>query len=298
MMRMGNIGAQVAYLNTVKNKMAEEGKTTQDAIKLPGLKNVESQVAIPLLSEGRLVGVLAVESSTPNLFDKRDEIIITILASQAASAIEKARAHLELKRINEHLEALVTQRTAEVVKQKEIIEEKNKNITDSIRYAKRLQDALLPTRKSLDTNLQDHFVLFKPKDIVSGDFYWVNSKDNKLFFSVIDCTGHGVPGAFVSIVAHSNLQRALVLFGLRTPSEILDKISSDVEDVFSRGGSADIKDGMDLALCMLDRANMKLEFSGANNPVYIIREGKLTEIKGDKQPIGHFLNRKKYTNHV
>src|ERR1051326_7223782 len=245
MMRMGNIGAQVAYLNTVKNKMAEEGKTTQDAIKLPGLKNVESQVAIPLLSEGRLVGVLAVESPTQNLFDKRDEIIITILASQAASAIEKARAHEEVKRINEHLEDLVTHRTAEVVAQKEIIEEKNKNITDSIQYAKRLQDALLPTKNSLQSNLQDHFVLFRPKDIVSGDFYWVNSKDNKLFFSVIDCTGHGVPGAFVSIVAHSNLQRALVLFGLRDPAEILDKVNMDVTELFSRGENfSDIKDGM------------------------------------------------------
>ena len=299
LMRMGNIGTQMAYMKTVKTQFAAAGKELKDNIKLPGLSNLQSQVAIPLLSENRLVGVLAVESEKQNVFDSRDELIITILANQAASAIEKARAHLELKHINEHLEDLVIHRTKEVVAQKEIIEEKNKNIMDSIRYAKRIQDALLPGKNYCDTHLKEHFILFKPKDVVSGDFYWVNSKDNKIFFTAIDCTGHGVPGAFVSIMAHGNLQRSLIFFGLRTPAEILDKVNEGVIEMLSKEGNIkEIKDGMDIALCALNREKMQLEFSGANNPMYLIRNNELMEIKGDKQPIGYFENKKNFTNHI
>ncbi len=299
LMRMGNIGTQMAYLKSVKNQFAVLGKEMQENLKLPGLPNVQSQVAIPLLAENRLIGVLAVESDKSNLFDSRDELIITILANQAANAIEKAKAHTGLKHLNEHLEDLVILRTTEVVAQKEIIEEKNKSITDSIRYAKRIQDALLPSISYANENLKDHFILFKPKDIVSGDFYWVNAKHGKVFFTAIDCTGHGVPGAFVSIVAHGNLQRSLVIFGLKTPAEILDKVNEGVVEMFSKGEhGTDIKDGMDIALCAIDRENMKLEFSGANNPLYFIRNGILTETKGDKQPIGHYISRKNFTNHI
>jgi len=141
--------------------------------------------------------------------------------------------------------------------------------------------------------------LFKPKDIVSGDFYWINKKENKLFFAAIDCTGHGVPGAFVSIVAHSGLQRALVLFNLRSPAAILDKLNDNVIDMFSRNNtSSEIKDGMDIALCALDRQAMKLEFAGANNSGYLVREGALIELKADKQPIGQHVSHKNFTNQV
>ncbi|MBI3501462.1 MAG: SpoIIE family protein phosphatase [Bacteroidetes bacterium] len=203
-----------------------------------------------------------------------------------------------LQRQNKILEEKVEQRTHEVVEQKKIIEEKNKDITSSIRYAKRIQDALLPAKKYMDEHMEDYFVLFKQKDIVSGDFYWANKKESKLFFAAIDCTGHGVPGAFVSLVAHGNIQRAIIMFQLRTPSEILDKLNEGVTDVLSRGGETqDIKDGMDISLCGLDRKNMKLEFSGANHPMLLIRNGELKEIRGDKQPIGQFISRKNFTNH-
>ncbi len=297
LMRMGNIGVQRAYLNTVKDQMLAAGQEMKANLKLPGLENVESQVAIPLLLDNNLVGVLAVESEKTNVFDSRDELIITILANQAASAIEKARAHQKLKHINENLEDLVVERTREVVLQKDIIEEKNKDIMDSIHYAKRIQDALLPAKSYAEDHAKDHFILFKPKDVVSGDFYWINQKENKLFFSAIDCTGHGVPGAFVSIVAHSGLQRALILFSLRTPAEILDKLNENITDMFSRDNtSTEIKDGMDITLCALDRDAMKLEFAGANNPMYLLRDGILSEIKGDKQPIGQYFSRKDFTN--
>jgi serine phosphatase RsbU (regulator of sigma subunit) len=296
LMRIGNIGAQMAYVNVVKEQLTDEEKDKKKNIKIPGLPKVQSQVAIPLLVETRLVGVLAVESTEPNLFDKRDELIITILADQAASAIEKARAHTELKHINDHLEELVEHRTSEIVAQKKIIEEKNKSILDSIRYAERIQGALLTPKSYLEEHLKDHFVFYKPKDIVSGDFYWANQKGDKLFFAVIDCTGHGVPGALMSIVAHANLQRAVVIFELQSPADILNKLNETVISLFSKSAEVNINDGMDVALCSLDRSLMKLEFAGANNPMYLVRNGELIEYKGDKQPIGNFISNKDFTN--
>lgn len=203
-----------------------------------------------------------------------------------------------LQRQNQILEDKVEARTFEVVQQKKIIEEKNNDITSSIRYAKRIQDALLPAKKYMDEHMEEYFVLFKQKDIVSGDFYWVNKKDDKLFFAAIDCTGHGVPGAFVSLVAHGNIQRAVIMFQERTPARILDILNEGVTDVLSRGGETqDIKDGMDISLCALDRKNMKLEFAGANHPMLLLRNGALKELKGDKQPIGQHISRKNFTNH-
>src|ERR1051326_6108008 len=224
-MRMGNIGMQMAYTQTVREQFEQAGKTEllKEKIKLPGLPNLQSQVAIPLLVKEKLIGVLAVESDKPNVFDERDELIITIIANQTASAIENARLYeaekirirqlneinSKLKKLNDTLEEKVKERTAEVVKQKELVEEKNKEISDSIAYAKRIQNTILPSRNYCDEHLKDYFILYLPKDVVSGDFYWVNKKDDKLFFAVVDCTGHGVPGALVSMVAHANLQRAV-----------------------------------------------------------------------------------------
>ncbi|OFY62842.1 MAG: hypothetical protein A3H98_09740 [Bacteroidetes bacterium RIFCSPLOWO2_02_FULL_36_8] len=298
LMRVGNIGSQMAYFNSVKKEFAAAGRSMQENITIPGLPNVQSQVAIPLLSEGTLVGVLAVESETASIFDSRDEMIITILANQAASAIEKARTHEELKRINDHLEDLVALKTAEVTRQNNELEEKNKNITDSILYARRIQTAILPSSKYLDEHLRDYFIFHGPRDIVSGDFYWVNKKDNKLFFAAVDCTGHGVPGAIVSMVAHSNLQRALILFGLRKPSDILDKVNEGVMENFKpQDDMPEIQDGMDVALCALDREHKKIEFAGAYRPLILIRNNTLTEIKGNNQPIGHFIERINFTHH-
>ena len=194
----------------------------------------------------------------------------------------------------------------------EIIRKKNKDITDSITYAKRIQNTILPSEKYLQEYLQDYFIFYQPKDIVSGDFYWVNQKDDKLFFAAIDCTGHGVPGALVSMVAHANLQRAVTLFKLRTPAEILDLLNESVQDVFNQQGEG-IRDGMDIALCGLNREKMQLEFSGANNSLYIINSNRKffpensiplgeelpgVEIPGDSQPIGFFENGKKFSNTI
>ncbi len=212
-----------------------------------------------------------------------------------------------VKKQNQRLEATVKERTAEIVaqkeiveRQKELVEEKNQDIMDSIRYAKHIQDAILPSDEFVKDCFSDAFILFKPKDIVSGDFYWVKRKGNKILFAAVDCTGHGVPGAFVSIVGNNGLNRAVNEFNLITPGEILDKLTVLVEEAFKQQGtegSDDVKDGMDIALGVLDLDTNVLEYAGANNPLYILRGTELMETKADKQPIGSFENRKPFTTH-
>lgn len=204
----------------------------------------------------------------------------------------------------EELEKIVQERTHEIAEQNHLlehqkaeIEEKTNDILDSIKYAKRIQNTILPGEDKLSKIFEhDHFVLYKPKDIVSGDFYWATRFENKSIFSAIDCTGHGVPGAFVSIVGFNALNRTVNEFKLRQPAAILDKLTELVVDTFSQSES-NIKDGMDIGLCSIDNTTLKLEFSGANNPCVIIRNGEAIELKPDKQPIGEFEERKPFTNH-
>ena len=180
---------------------------------------------------------------------------------------------------------------------KRIVRKRNKEISDSIMYAKNIQTAILPSVKLLNNLIPNHFMFYHPKDIVSGDFYWIERKENKVFVSVVDCTGHGVPGAFVSIIGHGCLNRAVNEFNLTKPSDILDKLNELVEDTFSKS-EKEIRDGMDMALCCIDLKNNTLEFAGAYNSLYYIQDGILSEIKGDKQPIGHYFERKPFTNHT
>lgn len=184
----------------------------------------------------------------------------------------------------------------EITRQKEIIEERNREVRDSITYAKRIQTAILPPDKLIRQYLPDSFVLFKPKDIVSGDFYWMERVGNKVLFAAVDCTGHGVPGAMVSVVGNSGLNRAVKEFGLSQPAAILDKLTGLVEETFAKSES-EVKDGMDISLCCLDTGTNILEWAGANNPVWVIRNGILQETKADKQPIGAFDHRRPFTNH-
>jgi serine phosphatase RsbU (regulator of sigma subunit) len=212
-----------------------------------------------------------------------------------------------VKQQNERLEQIVEERTHEIAlqnqkleHQKEEIEEKTKDILDSIKYAKRIQNTILPSEEKLNHIFDhEHFVLYKPKDIVSGDFFWAARFDNKTVFSAIDCTGHGVPGAFVSIVGFNGLNRTVNEFKLRQPAAILDKLTEIVVQTFSQSDTSksNIKDGMDLALCALDNATLKLEFAGANNPLIVVRNKEIIEIRGDKQPIGEFDDRVPFTNH-
>ena len=209
--------------------------------------------------------------------------------------------------VNERvLEQKVIERTAEVVKQKEEIEVQNEKIselytevTDSIKYAKRLQEAILPPDDFVNRIMPNSFVLYKPKDIVSGDFYWMGEKNGKTYFAAVDCTGHGVPGAFMSIVGYNALNNALSKFD--TPATILDSINKEISQTLHRNSSGPTtKDGMDLALCSYNIETKELEYAGAYNPLYLIRNNEVEQIKADKFPIGSYFDDepKTYTNHV
>ena len=183
-----------------------------------------------------------------------------------------------------------------VEEQKEIIEEKNREIVDSISYAKRIQSAILPSDETIRQVLPDAFVMFQPKDIVSGDFYWLDEKGDEVFFAAVDCTGHGVPGAMVSVVGHNGLNRVLNEFKITEPAAMLDKLNLLVEETFEHSTET-VKDGMDMGICCLNRKTKVLQYAGANNPLYLVRDGELIEYKADKQPIGKFDYRTAFTNH-
>jgi serine phosphatase RsbU (regulator of sigma subunit) len=189
----------------------------------------------------------------------------------------------------------VRQAKIEVEEQKHLVEEKNQEIIDSIGYAKRLQEAILPTDRSINTNFDQNFVLYLPKDIVAGDFYWMEKIGNKVLLAAADCTGHGVPGALVSVVCHNALNRAVREFGIEQPAQILDKVTDLVIETFDQGVE-EVKDGMDICLCSFDFENNKVEYAGANNSLYRVHESELIEIKATKQPVGKYTNRKVFEN--
>jgi serine phosphatase RsbU (regulator of sigma subunit) len=196
---------------------------------------------------------------------------------------------------------IIEQQKVKVIQQKEDVEfahkeleEKNQEILDSILYAKRIQSAILPSVKLVKEYLKESFILYKPKDVVAGDFYWMEQKDGKVLFAAADCTGHGVPGAMVSVVCNNGLNRSVREHGLTIPGEILDKTREIIVKEFQKS-EEDIKDGMDIALCSIE--GMKLQYAGAYNPLWIIRNGEIIETKANKQPIGQFENPEHYTTH-
>ncbi len=200
----------------------------------------------------------------------------------------------ELAENERKLEEKVAQRTQEVVEQKEEVERQRqrveglyKDLTDSIRYAQRLQASILPAEEWIEERYPDHFILFKPKDIVSGDFYWFDEKNGIQFFSAVDCTGHGVPGAFMSLVGHNGLDQALNEHEITDPGKILDDLNKSASHTLNKTTEDhSVNDGMDLALCSIDFQAKKLHYAGANNPLYLIRNGELFQYKADKVPIG------------
>lgn len=198
------------------------------------------------------------------------------------------------------LEEKVKERTLKIEKQKEEIEEQKKHITDSIYYARRIQNAILPSFKLISSHLKDYFILYLPKDIVSGDFYWVHETDGLFMLAAVDCTGHGVPGAFMSIVGFNQLNQAVTVKKARSASTILDELNKGVITTLNENKTeGSIKDGMDMALCILDLKSRKAEFAGANNPMYLIRNKKLIKYKADRFPIGAFEGSKPqlFVNH-
>jgi serine phosphatase RsbU (regulator of sigma subunit)/Tfp pilus assembly protein PilF len=189
----------------------------------------------------------------------------------------------------------------EIKNQKLIVEIQNKEITDSINYARQIQQAILPASALIDQFLQNYFILYKPKAIVSGDFYFYSETESRILLAVVDCTGHGVPGAFMSMIGHNLLTQIINEKGLRQPGEILNQLHKGVRNALHQDSEkSENRDGMDIALISLDKDFSKLEYAGANRPLYLIRDGELKDTKGDKFPIGglQYEKERKFSNHV
>ena len=250
---------------------------------------------------------------------KRQQLFLVFLAVVLlAVIIISFIIYKSLKNSNKQKQ-LIEQQKFEVEQQKIIVDNKNKEITDSIIYARRIQQAILPPKEVLSKNLENGFILYKPKDVVSGDFYWMESSnintngalEKAVFLAAADCTGHGVPGAMVSVVCNNALNRAVREFKLTNPAEILDKVRLLVIETFEKS-EEEVNDGMDIALCSLtfqipsaelneSETVATLQYAGANNALYIVKTNdkeKLVEIKPNKQPIGKVDNPEPFTQHT
>jgi serine phosphatase RsbU (regulator of sigma subunit) len=245
-----------------------------------------SLLGIPLKLENKTIGVMTVQSyDKKGVYTKKDEDLLMFVSDHLTRAIEN-------KRIKESID-----------KQHQLVLQQKNDITDSINYAKYIQSSILPRDEKLDLCLREHFVIYKPKDIVSGDFYWITTIENKSVVAAVDCTGHGVPGAFMSMLGAAFLNEIINKEYITHPGVILRRLRKEViRSLQQKGETGEQKDGMDIALCVIDYENMKLQFAGANNPLYIVRNSKykdindkksmesggvtLFEFKGDHMPIG------------
>lgn len=201
----------------------------------------------------------------------------------------KQRANMELEGKNREIE-----------KQKVIVEEKNWAITSSIEYAKRIQDAIMPTIGQIREVLPESFVYYRPKEIVSGDFYWFAQQNGQTFLAAVDCTGHGVPGAFMSMIGNDHLNQIVNVEMVNRPDLILNRLHEEIQITLKqKHGVSENHDGMDVALCAIDRNGMKLRFSSANRYLYLFRNGEMTEFKGDHFNIGGVMHEdvRQYTLH-
>ena len=260
-----------------------------------------SIIYLPLISkEKNQVGVISVQSFSKDAYTNYDIDILNSLAVFVNIALENALMY-------EQVEQKVIQRTAQVVKQKEELEEKNKDITDSINYAKRIQEALLPSKEMRKNLFPEAFIFFKPRDIVSGDFYWFAEKNGKKLIAAVDCTGHGVPGAFMSMIGNSFLNEIVNERSLTRPGLILDKLRNLVIRALKQSETESAaNDGMDISLMSFSEVKLddgsgtklKVDWAGANNPLWLIRNGNCIEYKPDKRPISYSRGQELlYTNH-
>jgi serine phosphatase RsbU (regulator of sigma subunit) len=192
-------------------------------------------------------------------------------------------------KIKQKANTLLEKQKTEINNQKIIIEVKQKEIIDSINYAKRIQYTLLANADFLNEHLPEHFVFFQPKDIVSGDFYWATTINNKFVLVTADCTGHGVPGAFMSLLNMSFLNEAIIEKKIDSPDKILDYVRERIiHSLNPEGAETESKDGMDATVCIYDFKGGWLRFASANNPLWVIRKNELIEFKADKMPVGNY----------
>ncbi|WP_338766650.1 SpoIIE family protein phosphatase [Bernardetia sp. ABR2-2B] len=238
-----------------------------------------SLVYLPLNSEGETIGVLTVQSMKKHKYSSLELDMLDTLGAYTAIALDNIKAY-------------------------QIIANKNTNITDSIRYAQTIQQAVLPIEQELKEYFDEHFVIFRPKDIVSGDFYWATElkteTEHKIFVAVVDCTGHGVPGAFMSMLGHAFLNEAVTQQHLTNPAEILEWLHKEIKTSLRQEQKVNA-DGMDISLCVIDKnhseENIKITYCGAKRPLfYTLPSNELQIVKGNRRSIGGYSRKKKYND--
>jgi len=222
---------------------------------------------------------------------------VFLIRTRYRLTMNEIKSRLELARSKE----IIEQENVVISKQKEELFEKNKEITDSINYAKRIQRAFIPKEDEFKKAFKESFILFKPKDIVSGDFYWIYQIENRTYYATADCTGHGVPGGFMTMLGLSFLEEIVSQNAAKDPADVLNIIRQRIINTLKQTGNAEeSKDGMDVVLCCIDKNKMKLTYAAANNSFYVLRkdekgEKQLIEKKGDKQPCGFFPDPQPFT---
>ncbi len=214
--------------------------------------------------------------------------------------IDQLRENAGLKdKVNRELEGKVRERTREIQTQKEHIEKQNKEIKYSFDYAKKIQNTVLPRNEVFENLFAEHFIFFKPRDIVSGDFYWISQSGSKIVLTAADCTGHGVPGSLMSMLGITMLHEIVNEKDVMHTEEILDHLRLSIARTLKQEGKiGEQKDGIDMALMIYDTANRTLEFSGANNPLYIIRNGEMLEYKGNNMPVAYYEKMSDFTRYT
>lgn len=288
-------GKPVRFPNEKINNLYESGEIT-----LFGAQST-SWLGVPLKLSGNTIGVMAVQCyEKTGAYSAKDEELLVFVSDHIARAIENVRSE-EIHR-KQHL-LLLQQKRA---------------ITDSIRYARRIQKAVLPSPGYIENILTDYFTIFKPKDIISGDFYWVREINGYKVVVVADCTGHGVPGALMSMLGVTLLNEQFRTFGIRKPGEILGFLRSKVIEILAHEGSvSDQKDGMDMAMAIVNPENNEFQYAGANIPLFLVRMKEhyrdsesdlklsmenenygLFRIKADRQPIGVHWEENDFSDHV
>jgi serine phosphatase RsbU (regulator of sigma subunit) len=258
----------------------------------------QSIIYMPLFSKGKKIGVITVQSFTKDAFSEYQLNILRNIANSVAVAIDNAALY-------ENLEEKVKERTEEVFSQKAIIEAKNKDITDSIQYAKKIQLALMSEAQLFNETFNENFVLFKPKDIVSGDFYWATKKmapvvnekgelenHELMYLAVCDSTGHGVPGAFMSVLNISYLNEAINEKNITAPNEVLNFVRKKLTENLGKGEQ---KDGFDGTLLCVNKTTNEVTYAAALNSPILISDKTMTELKCDRMPVGSSEKKDKFS---
>ena len=288
-------GKPVRFPNEEMNQLYESGQIT-----LFGSQST-SWLGVPLKLSGKTMGVMAVQCyDSTDAYSVKDEELLVFVSGHIARAIENVSAEDQIRK--QHLMVL----------------QQKQAITDSISYARRIQKAVLPSPPYLNKLFTDYFTIYKPKDIISGDFYWAREIEGHRVIIVADCTGHGVPGALMSMLGVTLLNEQFRTFGIRPPGEILGHLRNKVKEIlFQDGSTNDQKDGIDMAIAIIDPDKKALQFAGANIPLFLVREAKqagdteedlilslqnddhlLYRIKSDKQPLGVHWEERDFTSHL